>query len=257
VGPLDHPWTQLRLKPVSPKDEILGGGFAGDSLMSAHRVDREIYTTRATPLGDKLIVEPYHGQFGVFSLGPGNRNLKEIAVSSGSLQSAMMAFGFAPDSSMPKDKQKKMREFRVPVGDYLPSYLVIQYDKLHFSVSDNYHSEGLPRDMERRRVYGIFIRRDKPFVLDFSNKPEVMFASPAKDKKFKPGDEVLVKAVLVDPVLNLMVRRLENFSQTKKETYRLPNGKEESYDRPLSLDPVVTITDSSGKKVAEGIMPFG
>ena len=70
-GRWDHPWTGLRLKPVDPIDKLLYGGFAGDSMMSAHRVDGKIFTTRATPLGDKLIVEPYRGDFGVFSLGPG------------------------------------------------------------------------------------------------------------------------------------------------------------------------------------------
>ena len=35
------------------------------------------------------------------------------------------------------------------------------------------------------------------------------------------------------------------------------DGKEARYERALSLDPVVTITDSAGKKVAEGTMPFG
>jgi hypothetical protein len=34
-------------------------------------------------------------------------------------------------------------------------------------------------------------------------------------------------------------------------------AKERSYQEPLSLDPVVTISDASGKKLAEGPMPFG
>ena len=144
------------------------------------------------------------------------------------------------------------------MGDYLPSYLSVEYGRLQIALSDNYHSDGRPRDMERHRTYKIKIRKDKPFVLDFSNKPEVLFASPAKDQTFKPGDEIRVAAVLVDPALDMMIRRLEDTKRKQKETLKVPDGQgNDSYERPLSLDPIVTITDSSGKKVSEGKMPFG
>ncbi len=78
--------------------------------------------------------------------------------------------------------------------------------------------------MRRTRTYGIKIRKDEPFVLDFSNKPEVLFASPAKDKTFKPGEEISVKAVLVDPVLDIMIRRLNDTTRKKKETIKYGDG---------------------------------
>ena len=101
------------------------------------------------------------------------------------------------------------------------------------------------------------IRKDKPFVLDFSNKPEVLFASPAKDQAFKPGDEIRVAAVLVDPALDIMIRGLADTKRSQKVTLKIADGRESSYEQPLSLDPIVTITDSSGKTVSEGKMPFG
>ena len=42
----------------------------------------------------------------------------------------------------------------------------------------------------------------------------------------------------------------------RRKRNKLPDGKE-SYERPLSLDPIVTITNAGGKRVAEGPMPFG
>jgi len=48
-------------------------------------------------------------------------------------------------------------------------------------------------------VYAIHIRDDKPYVLDFSHAPEVVFTSPAKGDVFHPGDEAKVAAVLTDP----------------------------------------------------------
>ncbi len=102
------------------------------------------------------------------------------------------------------------------------------------------------------------IGKDKPFVLDFSNKPDVMFASPAKESVYKPGDEVEVKAVLIDPVLDIMIRGLTDTRQKVKEDRQGdPAGKKGTSEQDKSLDPVVTITDSAGKNVAEGTMPFG
>ena len=86
-------------------------------------------------------------------------------------------------------------------------------------------------------------------MLDFSNKPDVMFASPAKDQRVKAGDELQVKAVLVDPKLDFMIRGLEDTTR--------PKATPESRGRNFSLDPKVLITRANGEKVAEGVMPFG
>jgi hypothetical protein len=132
------------------------------------------------------------------------------------------------------------------VGDYLPNYITVQLGRLHIGISHNYHSDGKPRDRGgRAHVYGLTVRRDKPCGLDFSNKPDVMFASPARDQRFKPGDTVEVKAVLVDPKLDFMIRHLDDTT------------KAESDPRSRSLDPKVLITRANGEKVAEGVMPFG
>lgn len=76
-----------------------------------------------------------------------------------------------------------------------------------------------------------------------------MFADPAKDRTFKLGDEVEVNAVLVDPVLNTMIRGLN-------DTSHMITLKDGCTKNP-SFDPTVAIADSSGKIVAEGTMPFG
>jgi hypothetical protein len=255
-GRWDHPWASLRLKPTDPNDKTPYPGFSGDMMMSARQIDGTIFTTRATPLGNKLIVEPYRGEFGILALGPGGRTVKKMSFH-GSLFSENLEIDLDAVSSGSADKQKKATELRLPVGDYTLSFFQVEYGSVSFTVSNNYHSDSQRMNMQRRRVYAISIRKDRPFVLDFSHKPEVMFVEPVKDRKFKPGDEVMVKAVLVDPALDLMIRRLNDTSRTKKEAYRLSNGKTESYDRPTSLDPVVTVTNSSGKKIAEGVMPFG
>jgi hypothetical protein len=136
------------------------------------------------------------------------------------------------------------------VGDYTADLLYVYYGSLRIELSHNYHSDGKPRDSERDRKFAVAIRKDRPFTLDFSNKPDVMFASPAKDQTFHPGDTVSVKAVLVDPGLDLMIREL-NDTRKKDKKGANPGARDKS------LDPLVTITDSSGKTVSEGPMPFG
>jgi hypothetical protein len=146
----------------------------------------------------------------------------------------------------------------LPVGDYLPNYLTIQFGDLRLAVSQNYHSDGKQRDRKGRpAVYGIRVRKDKPFALDFSNPPDVMFASPSRAQRFKPGDTVEVKAILVDPVLDIMIRGLDDTTRQKTKEDDGANGKTVKYRQPFSLDPTVTITRTNGDKVADGVMPFG
>jgi hypothetical protein len=251
TGRFDPPSTALYLKPIDSQDRMESWGFDSEFLMALQRVDGELYSISASPLGDKLTVKPYRGDYGVFMVGPGKRDIKDISVQ-GSLRSKTTSLGFGPSN-----QKEKIRECKVPVGEYLPSYLTIEYGRLSISISDNYHADGKPRDNERSRVYGMKVNKDQPFVLDFSNKPEVLFASPAKEQTFKPGDEIRVSAVLVDPVLDIMIRRLDDTTRKKKETLKYGDGQESTYERSLSLDPLVTITNSAGKKVSEGVMPFG
>lgn len=249
-GRLDDPATALVLVPK-------GGGMAvswwgGDRLTGAHKVDGKFFTFSASPTGDELTVHPYSGELGTFEVGLGGRTLDKLLVR-GSLRSTNLAVpvGGAIEDGWPK----AARRCQVPAGDYLPSYLTIDFGRLQINVSDNYHSEGKARDRGGRpSVYGMAVREEKPYVLDFSNRPEVMFTSPTNGQRLKLGGELEVKAVLIDPKLDIMIRGLED--TTRKQT-KTPDGRAVGYQRNLSLDPKVIITRASGEKVAEGVMPFG
>jgi hypothetical protein len=254
-GRFDNAVTALYLTPVQGRDRE-EHWWGAEHLFAMRLVDGDYYTTSVTPTGDKLTVKRYEGDFGTFRLGPAHRDLKKLSMT-GSLRSATAAVAVGDSGKPPSADAEGEKELRLPVGDYTPSYLTVEFGRLRIGLSDNYHSDGKPRDTDRPRLYAIQLRKDKPFVFDFSNKPEVMFASPARDQTFKPGDEVRVAAVLTDPKLGIMIRDLDDTSRTQKEILKFGDGKEQSYERPLSLDPTVTITDSSGKRVAEGKLPFG
>jgi len=229
--------------------------WGADRLNSTHAMGKKYNRFATTPTGDKLFAHPYEGQLGTFEVGAGGRNIQQISIR-GSLRSEETAV--AVGGEMERGWPKFAKSCQVPVGDYLPAYLRITLGRLNIFISNNYHADGQRfRPSNIPRIYGIKIREDKPFVFDLSNKPEVIFASPAKHHRIKPGEELTVKAVLIDPKLDIMIRGLDDTTQKQQKEYVSPDGKKHTYERRLSLDPKVVITRADGEKVAEGVMPFG
>jgi hypothetical protein len=114
-----------------------------------------------------------------------------------------------------------------------------------------------PDDAQKRPEYNIAIGKDKTYVLDFAQKPSVVFTEPEAERAFEPGEEVCLQAVLIDPVLNLMISGIKDTTKKVREVTYTEDGKEVTVPTFESLDPTVAITDSSGKEVASGEMPFG
>ena len=225
--------------------------WGGDRISAMHKVHGRYYTFSASPEG-LLTVQPYQGNLGIFEPGPGTRALTNFTVN-GSFQGRSRTVAVGGD--IQNGRPVEVRRCELPVGDYLPEFLTLQFGRLRIQLSQNYHSEGKRQSREGRpEAFGITIRKDRPFVLDFSNQPEVMFTSPVKDQRIKLGDELSVMAVLTDPKLDIMIRRLEDTS--RKQT-KDADGKPLGYERNWSLDPTVIITRANGDKVAEGVMPFG
>ncbi len=250
AGRLDDPGTALILKSKDSSERLYWWG--GDRLKAAHRIDGKFYTFSSNPSGDQLVVRPYERALGTFEVGAGSRSLSNLTVM-GSLESAEHAVPVGGDvrNGSPRPAQR----CQLPVGEYSPNYLTFEMGHLQISLSDNYHSDGKPRDRGGRApVRGITLREDQPYVFDFGNPPEVMFASPAKEERVGVGETLEVKAVLVDPKLDIMIRGLRDTA--RKQTHDA-NGQMVGYQRNLSLDPTVLITRTNGEKVAEGVMPFG
>ncbi len=231
--------------------------WGADQLSAMRLVDGKYYTTSTTPLGDKLIVQPHRGDLGILRIGPGGRKLDELSIQ-GSLRTKDAGLAVGKLKPGPSGFLEPVTECRLPVGDYIPVYVTIKFGDLQLNISENYHLDGQKRAIDRASwIHGIKIRKDKPFVWDFSTPPEVMFATPAKDQTYKPGDEIEVNAVLIDPKLTIMIRGLTDTSRTEDKTTEMGDGRTTTYKQPVSLDPIVTITNAAGKQIAEGPMPFG
>ena len=254
ASPFDGPRTTLLVSPEGSR----GGSpswWGGDELRAMHWLDGTLYRFSATSLGDELTVSRYQGDLGTLELSAGDRKLEEYgfrgSIDSPDVAVAVGALDVGGWSSPAKS-------CRLPVGSYRPNYLTVDYGRLQIDISFNYHADGQPMGYSGQpAIYGIHIRENQPFVFDFSTPPEVMFASPARDHRFKRGEEIEVLAVLTDPKLGFMIRGLDDTKQTKTEEIKLPNGETHSYNRKVSLDPKVFITRAGGERIVEGTLPFG
>jgi len=172
--------------------------WGGDRISAMHKVNGRFFSFSASPSGDELTVHPYSGDLGTFEVGPGTRKLTKPNFSlTGSLEARDWAVAAGGD--IKGGRPVEVSRGQVPVGDYLPEFLTLNFGQLRIQLSQNYHSEGKRQSRDGRpNVYGITIRKDQPFVLDFANQPEVMFTSPTNSQRIKPGDTLLVAAVLVD-----------------------------------------------------------
>jgi hypothetical protein len=235
AGWFDHPGTAIYVVSFAEAAIRLWG--TGSDLMGTHHVGATFCQFSATPAGDRLTLRFCTGPLGTFEVGPAGRKVGRLTMS-GSLRSATttVPIGVDPSSGRPLSPS---RSYKLPVDDYRVDWLSVQLDALSVTIVSNYHLDGKPlgKMMERQHTYdSIAIRQDKPFVLEFSSKAEVLFALPARDHRVKLGEQLKVEGVLVDPILDVAFRQVIQ-------------GKQ--------LDPKVTIMRANGEIVAEGTMPFG
>jgi hypothetical protein len=234
-GRFDQPETALHLLPADDPARGRPIWRGGMQLSSMHRCGNIFYRFAATPAGDKLFVWPYQGSLGTLEIGAGGRNVGDMSIA-GSLNSHDASISLSAELTV--QLGKPVRSCRLPVGDYGADLLSVAYGQLHLLVLRNMHADGRPRGRPagRNEVYPIKIRADRPCVLDFSSKPQVLFASPARDLRLRPGEELNIKAVLIDPALDIMFRSIRKGSE---------------------LNPKVVIKRANGSILAEGVMPFG
>jgi hypothetical protein len=252
TGWFDRPWTALQLIPLGGQLHWRWPG--GDRLSAMHKIAGAFYTFSAAPTGEKLMVHPYEGPLGVLEVGPGGRNLDRVEIS-GSLRSAQatVALGEVIGDKPPQ----YTRSYRLPVGDYRFEEATVHYGELTVAICNNDYAAGERPDSASPPAYPIAIRADEPFVFDFSNHPAVLFVHPAPNQRFKPGEELGVKAVFIDPGRSIMLRGLIDQRQRREAVITDPSGKPYRSVEFLALDPKVTITRANGEIVAEGTMPFG
>lgn len=247
TGRYDRPSTRLE---VIRLDRATGSGLLQPgTLGQVHWLGQQLAYISTTPLGDKLTIEPYPGDTGVLELVSGGRAITELGLTgtllsstgSTSLGGRLNAYG-----------QALPRRYTLPVGDYALPSLVAQYGRLRFNARI---AAGMPAT--ERPAFPIQIRKGERFELAFSGKAEVVFANPPRDKSFRLGDKVDVRAMLTEPWQNLQITGLYDTTRKEREMKYQIEGREVVVPQYARLDPTIAIKNAAGKTVAEGTMPFG
>ncbi len=218
-----------------------------DPMQSYQQIDGVLYTCSMNEDLSSLIATPYQGDSGTLDFACGDRTVKETIVANCMLRSKGKSFTFNDLSG---------DSCTVPVGDYTSTYLTVDYDALKVSASDSRYRDAA--QTEKKAMKTLKIERNQTLTLDFPGKPKVLFTKITNDKEFKPGDEIEMATVLVDPKMNMMVSRLYDTSQKETRDVKDRDGNVmQTYEVNKALVPTVRITRADGTVVAEGQMPFG
>ena len=226
------------------------------SLHSYHKIDDKFFKFMLIEDGTKIAARSYTGPLGIIMAGKGGRELEKVEFKGSLKQDVYVA---VPVGTIKERSPEAVTECAVPVGNYTPYIMHVTYDNLDICISNNYHTNAQGQSGSKKTVYGMQVRQDKPYVLDFSNEPMVIFDQPPKSKtSFSRGDEIMFAAVLIDPKLDIMIRGLDDTSVKVDREYKDRDGNVvQTVKVDKSLDPNVVITRTDGEIVAEGVMPFG
>jgi hypothetical protein len=169
---------------------------------SIYRIGDQYWQFSATPGGDRLTVRPCLRPLGTLQIGPGGRRIKDMTVR-GTLHSkdTFVALGALSEQGLWEGTQT----CQIPEGDYQPWIVRIQYGPLGITIAWLGRGDGTGEEICRSDTYGIRIRKDRPFVLDFSEKPKVLFSSPGPAARVRRGDAMEIQAWLTDPKLGILI----------------------------------------------------
>ena len=254
TGRLDSAFSTLCLRR---EDGEYAGlfGTAMDHLGGMRSLGGQWCRFSCSPAGDQLFVYPYEGPLGVLQLGAGGRDAKRLEMF-GELRTAQarLTLGRTLENGLLQGADR----YEIPIGDYSSDYLVVRLGDTQFSLSPNSYGEDSDgRRIAQRAVRKIRIREKKPFVLDSSGKPRVVFIHPAKGSRFAAGDQVRVEAVIVDSRLDMMITGISDMTQSETKIVTMADGRKRMIESGPGLQPKVVIKRSNGEIVAEGDMPFG
>jgi hypothetical protein len=229
------------------------------SLHSYHKIDDKFYEFMLIENGTKIAARPYNGPLGTIKVGKGGRDLEKVAFRGSVTQKTNVA---APIGTIKQQNYPSpIEECSIPIGDYTTRDMVVNYDNLLIGISNNQYKQYPDAQggySLRDSVYGMQVRQDKPYVLDFSNEPKVIFYLPATSQtSFSRGNQIKFAAVLIDLKLDIMIRRLFDTSVKIDKGFKDRDGTVHTFKANKSLDPKIVIARADSEVVAEGVMPFG
>lgn len=238
---------------------IIPYSWTSYNLYSYHKIDDELFEFMLIESDTKIAARPYKGPLGTIKLGKGGRELEKVEFEGSLYKQGGIS---APIGTMQGNWPGPVQECSIPVGDYtlgmLSGNLYVTYDNLYIRISNNEYPNAQGQLAGKQIVYGMQVRQDKPYVLDFSNEPMVIFSRPSMSKTtFSRGDEIKFSTMLIDPKLDIMIERLHDRS-VKVDIEYIVGGKLTRTKVDKSLDPIIVIARADGEVISESILsPYG
>lgn len=235
------------------KGFIIPYSWTSYNLYSYHNIDDELYEFMLIENDTKIAARPYKGPLGTIKLGKGGRELEKVEFKGSVYKQGGIS---APIGTMQGNWPDPVQQCSIPVGDYtlgmLSGNLYVTYDNLYIRISNYSNAPG--RSDRKDTTYGIQVRQDKPYVLDFSNEPMVIFSRPSMSKtSFSRGDVIEFTTALIDPKLDIMIQRLHDTSVKVDREYKVRDDKVRTIKVNKSLDPNIVIARANGEVIAESI----
>ncbi|MBI9017083.1 MAG: hypothetical protein JEZ07_07480 [Phycisphaerae bacterium] len=199
-------------------------------------LDGKFLDFKLSSAGDKLTVDTYNGPMGQlkFSFDDKTPKVNYMTINCQDGKSIRI-----------KPEMFKNNFLELPVGQYLISSVGINLDHYQFGMTH----------IGQREPNSTIIA-DKPLIVDLKKTMTVAFALPKEDVinlKAKEFD-VKVSAYFFSPELSMRLSGIRDLSKLEREI-KMSNGQ--MYKVYNTLQPEVKITDTSGKVIAQGQMPFG
>jgi hypothetical protein len=218
-----------------------------DPMQSYQQIGAVFYSCSIRDDLSAIVASPYQGDMATLRVGCAERTVKETRLGMCLLRTKDKSFTFAELSG---------NGCTVPVGDFISTYVTVDYDALRVSASNNRYQDAGQSGQDDIKT--LQIDKGQTVTCDFSGKPKVVFTKITNGTEFKPGDEIDMATVLVDTKMNMMISRLYDTSQKETREIKDRDGNVlRSYDIDKALVPTVQITRADGTVVAEGQMPFG
>lgn len=251
----DNPKYDFGLYDIEKQAFLLWRGSS--ELYSKHPINGKFYEFITMDHITQIAARPYQGEMGILKIGAGGRDLRQVEFK-GSLRDASQACAVIGDLS-DNHFSESVTQMPIPVGNYNVYGIDITYDNLRVSIcSNSISADDQNQRPDKNPVYGITIRKDRPYILDLSTHAKFNFVKPSRELVlFRPGDQVLFAAVLTDPKLDVMITNIQDNSVLIDKNYRMNNGSFYTIKEGKPLDPNMIITRTNGEIVAEGTMPFG
>ncbi len=200
---------------ISP---ILGGrgsaAVAWGPLGDWHRIGGRFCTISATPMGDRLTIVPHQGDVGTIEFRGGQSDVVQITECT--LTSAMASLPLVSSRPGLRGSVTQPQRFQVPVGDYAITSLNAFCGRLLL------HCGPIPDEQNRLpsipSSYPIQIRKDKPCVFSFQEKPSVTVLANRNDPKdYQRGQVARIHPRLVLPSFGLLLH----------PSYMMPSSRDE------------------------------